>query len=306
MLIVIILILIYNIICRVISIYESGGRVMGELGEIYVRIGNNMAALRNEKKLTQEQVAEEMPGTSQSLISQYESGKKKMSLEKIFDFCQYYDVSLKELMFGGFGNKTTDAKRDKNESETDPINKCTGKTYFCYYIKEQNGTNGEFKHKIKYFKLKIVEKISSHKAGGIVSFPGKDGGAGEIHMKAEIRMDESYAYVKCEESSRDFCLELTFFYYRQVLSRKYVGGMGILRTLDYHNLPICQFCIISANAVASDKFQRMESLLCFSVQEDKRTNLSERIVSSSSILRLTKKLDARVYDWLCKNVRLKG
>lgn len=56
-------------------------------------VGENLKKLRKEKKLYQETLAQEI-GTSHSLISEYESGKKLVSLTYGYAICKKYDISL--------------------------------------------------------------------------------------------------------------------------------------------------------------------------------------------------------------------
>lgn len=273
---------------------------MTQMEEIYVRIGKNLTFLRAKKKLTQEQLALDSSITSsQSVISQYERGKKTLSLAKIEEFSNFFGVTIEELMFSEFKDENeSTTKKDSIISENDPINKCLGRTYFCYYIKEQNGSK-KFIHRIESFELKILEPLSSHKAKVRIFFPDRN-----KKVEADLHMDGSYAYIKYHDLQRDFYLELTFFYHRRSLSLKYDGGMGLLQTLDYHRLPICQFCIISANAIATRNQSFLERYLKFDIKEDINIKLSTHTVSSSSILRLTKSIDLEVFNWLKQNVGL--
>ena len=59
-------------------------------------VGENLKKLRKEKKLYQETLAQEI-GTSHSLISEYESGKKLVSLTYGYAICKKYDISLNWL-----------------------------------------------------------------------------------------------------------------------------------------------------------------------------------------------------------------
>mgnify|MGYP001853329336 CR=1 FL=1 len=59
-------------------------------------VGENLKKLRKEKKLYQETLAGEI-GTSHSLISEYESGKKLVSLTYGYAICKRYHVSLDSL-----------------------------------------------------------------------------------------------------------------------------------------------------------------------------------------------------------------
>lgn len=84
----------------------------------------------------------------------------------------------------------------------------------------------------------------------------------------------------------------------------------MLVKLDFHPLPISQFCIISANAVAEDKHQELFSLLEIQMPK-KRTDtfgeqrgLSRHQFSSEAIMRLTKRKDIEVFKWLESKVGL--
>lgn len=61
-----------------------------------VKVGENLRNIRKEKKLYQETLAQEI-GTSHSLISEYESGKKLVSLTYGYAICKRYGVSLDYL-----------------------------------------------------------------------------------------------------------------------------------------------------------------------------------------------------------------
>lgn len=61
-----------------------------------VKVGNNLKNLRKKLKLYQETLAKEI-GTSHSLISEYESGKKLVSLTYGYAICMKYHISLDYL-----------------------------------------------------------------------------------------------------------------------------------------------------------------------------------------------------------------
>ena len=61
-----------------------------------VQIGENLKKIRKDNKLYQETLAQEI-GTSHSLISEYESGKKLISLTYGYAICRRYHVSLDYL-----------------------------------------------------------------------------------------------------------------------------------------------------------------------------------------------------------------
>ena len=78
-----------------------------------------------------------------------------------------------------------------------------------------------------------------------------------------LYMDESYAYVESHNLKKDFFFELTFFYHRRSDMPKYKGGMGLLQKMDYHRLPVCQFCVISQNAIAAKNLNSLKNLFIF-------------------------------------------
>lgn len=57
------------------------------------QVGENLKKVRKDNKLYQETLAQEI-GTSHSLISEYESGKKLVSLTYGYAICKRYHVSL--------------------------------------------------------------------------------------------------------------------------------------------------------------------------------------------------------------------
>ena len=59
-------------------------------------VGENLKKIRKDNKLYQETLAQEI-GTSHSLISEYESGKKLVSLTYGYAICKRYHVSLDYL-----------------------------------------------------------------------------------------------------------------------------------------------------------------------------------------------------------------
>lgn len=78
--------------------------------------------------------------------------------------------------------------------------------------------------------------------------------------------------------------------------------MALLQTLDYHILPVSQFCILSCNAISSRRYTELRNLLEFNKGRIKKRGLSKRVLSSNAILRLTKEKDFLVFDWLRQNV----
>lgn len=271
-----------------------------DLRVLYKRIGKNIFYLRKEKRLTQEKLAEELSIYNQSLISQYEHGKKQLTLEKISEFCDFFDVSLSEMLFSDFQDRIKENEElgFAEERISGPIKKCAGKTYYGYYIGEQNSGDSSFQSKVVCFELDIFNPISTHEATVKLYPNGRD----KPYICGTAHLDETYAYISCHDWEKDSFWHLTFYYHRKRQGSSYQGGAAMLQTLDFHLLPICQLCIISINAISEKRFPELINLL--KIDSGERKRLSNREFSSSSILRLTKGKDKSVFNWLTENVKI--
>ena len=63
-----------------------------------ILVGQNLKKIRKDNKLYQETMAKEI-GTSHSLISEYESGKKLVSLTYGYAICKRFNISL-DILYG--------------------------------------------------------------------------------------------------------------------------------------------------------------------------------------------------------------
>ena len=64
-----------------------------------VKIGSFLKTLRNEKGLTQEQLAEKV-NVSRRSVSRWETGSNLPDLDVLMELADYYDVELRELLDG--------------------------------------------------------------------------------------------------------------------------------------------------------------------------------------------------------------
>lgn len=78
-----------------------------------VRIGCLLKALRKEKELTQEQLAE-MFNVSRRTVSRWETGKNIPDLDLLIELSDYYQVEIRELLDG----KRKKEKMSTEEQET--------------------------------------------------------------------------------------------------------------------------------------------------------------------------------------------
>lgn len=269
------------------------------LEELYRCIGHNILHFRTEKGLTQEELAAKLY-MEQPSISKYERCKKKIDLDKINDFAKFFDVPLNEFMFKDFQReKKVEERQDNKVSLEGPIQKCSNRTYFCYYIKEQFNKQSGVVPTLALARIKILKPETSHSAKVQVVF---ENSTNKRIIEGDLTMDESYAYIKAHDLLKDFFFELIFYYYRNSSTPIYKGGAALLQRIDRHDLPICQFGVLSANEIAEKKHSKVEQLLMIDKKDD--ASLSKRQYSSSSILRLTKSKDKEIFEWLRGNTRI--
>ena len=64
-----------------------------------IKIGAFLKALRKEKNLTQEQLAEQL-GVSNRTVSRWETGSNMPDISLLTEIAEFYDVSIPELIYG--------------------------------------------------------------------------------------------------------------------------------------------------------------------------------------------------------------
>lgn len=266
---------------------------MGDLSaaeEIYRRFGKNVLYLRQKNNISQKTLAEKI-NISQPLLSQYENGRRRPSLETIECISKALEVSLLEIMFEELGEAEENISTVRSlTSSSDQINCCAAHNYYCYFIKEQSDGNSSVKANIHSFAAEIGVPEGTHKAKVSVVFP-------KAVYRGTLEMDESYAYLLCNDKKKDFFLLLTFYYYRKSTTH-YQGGLGLLQRIDYNNLPVAQYCIISPREIKNlSEAVRNEMLKLLKITFN-TGKISTWRFSSDGILRLTKSHDAQVLDWL--------
>ena len=77
-------------------------------------LGERLTELRKKKNLSQEEVAEKLNVTRQS-VSKWETDESKPDFDKIVPICELYEISTNELLSG--------TKEEKEEQEVEVINK---------------------------------------------------------------------------------------------------------------------------------------------------------------------------------------
>lgn len=80
------------------------------------KIGKFLAELRNEKKLTQSQVAEKF-GVSDKTISRWENGKNLPDISMFDSICEFFGVTLEELISGERIEKNQDKEIEIDQEE---------------------------------------------------------------------------------------------------------------------------------------------------------------------------------------------
>lgn len=88
---------VYDVSYRTTSWYNSYRKEVMKMNQI--KIGSFLKELRNEKNLTQEQIAEKF-GVSQRSVSRWENGNTMPDISVLIELSDYYDVDLREILNG--------------------------------------------------------------------------------------------------------------------------------------------------------------------------------------------------------------
>ena len=80
----------------------------------YVLIGERIKFWRQQRSLTQEQLAEKVELTP-GFISLIETGKKRASLETLLSICRALNITLNDLLVGNQINQTSDYNTEFSE-----------------------------------------------------------------------------------------------------------------------------------------------------------------------------------------------
>ena len=79
--------------------------------------GKRIQQLRKERELTQEQLAEKL-NVSQNTIAKIESGLRRPSIDFLLEISEFFNVSTNYLVFGGHAEDVEDEKSKKDIDET--------------------------------------------------------------------------------------------------------------------------------------------------------------------------------------------
>ena len=102
------------------------------------KIGKVLKELRNEKKLTQEQVAEQF-NVSNRTVSRWENGNNTPDLDILIEIADFYNIDLRNLLNGE--RKSENMNKDMKETvlqavdySTTKIEKCNKRVRICNAI----------------------------------------------------------------------------------------------------------------------------------------------------------------------------
>ena len=79
--------------------------------------GKRIQQLRKERELTQEQLAEKL-NVSQNTIAKIESGLRRPSIDFLLEISEFFNVSTSYLVFGVHAEDVEDEKSKKDIDET--------------------------------------------------------------------------------------------------------------------------------------------------------------------------------------------
>lgn len=113
--------------------------------EIYVEFGEKLKNLRIERGLTQSQVANDL-GITQASVFKYEKGLRRVPMNMIITFANYFNISVDELI-------QSDVPSNNVKEETEIRVTIHNKQHkrFIEYVLEKNPTDKELEGLKSYF-----------------------------------------------------------------------------------------------------------------------------------------------------------
>lgn len=209
---------------------------------LFARIGRNIAYYRKQNNLTQEELGSYL-GIGQSVISRYEKSRKKPQIKTLQKICNYFEISMESLLSVDY----LDEEVIKSLGIKAPIQKCTNRRYYCYYICDRINESSD-----PDFEFQVFASYSPYEAKGVLRLP-------EDCLDCNVSMDETFTYLFSQDCSRDFFFLLTFCHHREKPLMKYLGGAGIVQQARFGQGISFGYCVICKeklnNAQIAD-FQR--------------------------------------------------
>lgn len=119
--------------------------------EIYKEFGEKLKNLRTERNLTQNEVAKDL-GITQASVFKYEKGLRRVPMNMIITFANYFNISVDELI-------QSDVSKDVKEETviTTSIHNKNHKT-FIEYVLEKDPTDQELDNLKSYFDFIISNR----------------------------------------------------------------------------------------------------------------------------------------------------
>lgn len=115
---------------------------------VAMNIGNNIAALRKQKGITQEELANEL-GVSAQAVSKWENNSSCPDVSLLTDIADYFGVTVDTLL----RSNEQDIVMEVDDNSNHAYETCNNKTDININIVQQNGKENNIKVPFKFVKL---------------------------------------------------------------------------------------------------------------------------------------------------------
>lgn len=247
------------------------------------RIGNNIRVIRELKKITQKSLYEHI-NKSQATLSRYENGQSPMSIDTLFDICQFLDIPL-EIMIA----------KDLSYDDYSYINPNT-----------KNNISQNYKHYLEDRMLNLYYLSTSQDNQVIQSdfitaelvqdnyipflFEVKHNSPDKQIYEGSLVLEAQHAYFYFKNKNRNERGLIITYLYPQKNKDTPITLLGLMISIShgYEQRPCTQKCFISSQKI---DLEALKLFLKMDVQE-------ELFVNSNFITFLTKSSDRKIYDWI--------
>lgn len=253
------------------------------LDKLKSRIGNNIRVIREFKKITQKSLYEYI-NKSQATLSRYENGQSSMSIDTLYDICQFLDIPL-EIMI----------TKDLSYDDYSYINQNT-----------KNNITPNYKHYFENRMLNLYYLSTSQDNQVIQSdfitaeivqdnyipflFEVKHNSPDKQIYEGRLILEAQHAYFYFKNKNRNERGLIITYLYPQKNKDTPITLLGLMISIShgYEQRPCTQKCFISSQKV---ELEALKPFLKMEVQE-------EIFVNSNFIAFLTKSSDRKIYDWI--------
>jgi len=247
------------------------------------RIGNNIRVIREIKKITQKSLYEHI-NKSQATLSRYENGQSSMSIDTLFEICQFLDIPLeimitKDLSYDDYPYINPNAKNNISQNYKHYFE---NRVLYLYYLSTSQD------NQVIQSDFITAELVQDNYIPFL--FEVKHNSPDKQIYEGNLVLEAQHAYFYFKNKNRNERGLIITYLYPQKNKDTPITLLGLMISIShgYEQRPCTQKCFISSQKI---DLEALKPFLKMDVQE-------EFFVNNNFITFLTKSSDRKIYDWI--------